>query len=69
MSSYWGLSENNRKAKPCRLTAEGRKQLVRENSRCWFGGATQNLCLPPFASWHSWSTIGSFPKSAVPAMT
>ena len=31
--SYWGVSENNRKAKFYRLTAEGRKQLVRETSR------------------------------------
>ena len=31
--SYWGASENNRKAKFYRLTAEGRKQLVRETSR------------------------------------
>jgi len=33
VSSYWGTSENNRKAKFYRLTAEGRKQLVRETSR------------------------------------
>jgi PadR family transcriptional regulator, regulatory protein PadR len=33
LSSYWGTSENNRKAKFYRLTAEGRKQLVRETSR------------------------------------
>jgi transcriptional regulator len=33
VSSYWGASENNRKAKFYRLTAEGRKQLVREASR------------------------------------
>jgi PadR family transcriptional regulator, regulatory protein PadR len=33
VSSYWGVSENNRKAKFYRLTAEGRKQLVREASR------------------------------------
>src|SRR5580704_17996976 len=33
VSSYWGVSENNRKAKFYRLTAEGRKQLVRETSR------------------------------------
>ena len=33
VSSYWGASENNRKAKFYRLTAEGRKQLVRESSR------------------------------------
>src|SRR5271168_726521 len=32
VSSYWGASENNRKAKFYRLTAEGRKQLVRETS-------------------------------------
>ena len=33
VSSFWGLSENNRKAKFYRLTAEGRKQLVRETAR------------------------------------
>ena len=33
VSSYWGASGNNRKAKFYRLTAEGRKQLVRETSR------------------------------------
>lgn len=33
VSSYWGVSENNRKAKFYRLSAEGRKQLVRETSR------------------------------------
>src|SRR5579871_893535 len=33
VSSYWGASENNRKAKYYRLTATGRKQLVRETSR------------------------------------
>jgi PadR family transcriptional regulator len=33
VSSYWGASENNRKAKFYRLTAEGRKRLVRETSR------------------------------------
>jgi PadR family transcriptional regulator, regulatory protein PadR len=33
VSSYWGVSENNRKAKFYRLTAAGRKQLVRERNR------------------------------------
>jgi transcriptional regulator len=33
VSSYWGASENNRKAKFYRLTAEGRKQLLRQSSR------------------------------------
>src|ERR1700754_2983109 len=33
VSSYWCSSENNRKAKFYRLTAEARKQLVRETSR------------------------------------
>lgn len=33
VSSYWGASENNRKAKFYRLTAEGSNQLVRETSR------------------------------------
>jgi PadR family transcriptional regulator, regulatory protein PadR len=33
VSSYWGASENNRKAKFYRLTAKGKKQLVRETNR------------------------------------
>jgi PadR family transcriptional regulator PadR len=33
VSSYWGASENNRRAKFYRLTAAGKKQLVRETSR------------------------------------
>jgi PadR family transcriptional regulator, regulatory protein PadR len=33
LSSYWGASENNRKAKFYRLTAAGKKQLVRETNR------------------------------------
>ena len=33
VSSFWGASENNRKAKFYRLTAAGRKQLALETSR------------------------------------
>ena len=33
VSSYWGASENNRKAKFYKLTPAGRKQLVQETSR------------------------------------
>ena len=33
VSSYWGASANNRKAKFYRLTAAGRKQLGRETNR------------------------------------
>jgi PadR family transcriptional regulator PadR len=33
VSSYWGVSENNRKAKFYRLTLSGRKQLVHETNR------------------------------------
>jgi PadR family transcriptional regulator PadR len=33
VSSYWGASENNRKAKFYRLTATGQKQLLRETTR------------------------------------
>jgi PadR family transcriptional regulator, regulatory protein PadR len=33
VSSYWGASENNRKAKFYRLTAAGKKQLLRETNR------------------------------------
>jgi transcriptional regulator len=33
VASYWGTSENNRKAKFYKLTAAGRKQLVLETSR------------------------------------
>jgi PadR family transcriptional regulator PadR len=33
VSSYWGASENNRKAKFYKLTQAGRKQLAAETSR------------------------------------
>src|SRR6202041_3877331 len=33
LQSYWGTSENNRKAKFYRLTSAGRKQLVLEKNR------------------------------------
>jgi transcriptional regulator len=33
LDSYWGVSENNRKAKFYRLTKEGRRQLAAETSR------------------------------------
>jgi PadR family transcriptional regulator, regulatory protein PadR len=33
VSSHWGASENNRKAKFYRLTAAGRRQLIQETSR------------------------------------
>jgi PadR family transcriptional regulator, regulatory protein PadR len=33
LDSYWGASENNRKAKFYRLTAAGKKQLVIEKGR------------------------------------
>jgi DNA-binding PadR family transcriptional regulator len=33
VSSYWGTSENNRKAKFYRLTAAGKRQLTSEMSR------------------------------------
>ena len=33
VSSYWGASENNRKAKFYRLTAAGKRQLLRETTR------------------------------------
>jgi PadR family transcriptional regulator PadR len=33
VTSYWGVSENNRKAKFYRLTAAGRMQLVHETNR------------------------------------
>ena len=35
IASFWGTSENNRKAKYYRLTAEGRKQLASQTSR-WY---------------------------------
>jgi len=41
--SSWGTSENNRKAKFYQLTAEGRKQLVRETSR--WRQMTRAICL------------------------
>jgi PadR family transcriptional regulator PadR len=33
VSSFWGASENNRKAKFYKLTAAGKKQLVHETNR------------------------------------
>jgi PadR family transcriptional regulator PadR len=33
VSSYWGTSENNRKARFYRLTAAGRRQLIQETNR------------------------------------
>ncbi len=33
IASYWGTSENNRKARYYRLTADGRKQLMEQTSR------------------------------------
>jgi PadR family transcriptional regulator PadR len=33
IASFWGTSENNRKAKYYRLTPEGRKQLAAQTSR------------------------------------
>ncbi len=33
IASFWGTSENNRKARYYRLTAVGKKQLVRQTSR------------------------------------
>jgi PadR family transcriptional regulator, regulatory protein PadR len=33
VASYWGTSENNRKAKYYKLTAAGRKQLASQTSR------------------------------------
>ena len=33
VTSYWGTSENNRKAKYYRMTAAGRKHLIQERSR------------------------------------
>jgi PadR family transcriptional regulator PadR len=33
IASFWGTSENNRKAKYYRLTAAGRKQLLAQTSR------------------------------------
>lgn len=33
LASFWGTSENNRKAKYYRLTPEGRKQLAAQKSR------------------------------------
>src|SRR5579859_7827100 len=33
IASFWGTSENNRKARYYRLTADGRRQLVEQTSR------------------------------------
>lgn len=49
LTSYWGPSENNRKAKYYKLTAAGRKQLAAETSR-WqqrVAAIARVLCLKP----------------------
>jgi len=33
IASFWGTSENNRKARYCRLTMAGRKQLTEQTNR------------------------------------
>src|SRR3954463_3188819 len=47
IASFWGTSENNRKARYYRLTAAGRKQLVVETTR-WerFAGAVSRVLRP-----------------------
>ena len=49
LTSYWGPSENNRKAKYYKLTPAGRKQLSAETSR-WqerVAAIARVLCLKP----------------------
>lgn len=49
LTSYWGPSENNRKAKFYKLTAAGRRQLTAETSR-WrqrVAAVARVLCLKP----------------------
>jgi PadR family transcriptional regulator, regulatory protein PadR len=49
LTSYWGTSENNRKAKYYKLTPGGRKQLAAETSR-WrerVAAIARVLCLKP----------------------
>jgi PadR family transcriptional regulator, regulatory protein PadR len=48
VASFWGTSENNRKAKYYRLTPAGRKMLAAETSR-WeqLAGAISRLLRPP----------------------
>jgi PadR family transcriptional regulator, regulatory protein PadR len=49
LTSYWGASENNRKAKYYKLTNAGRKQLATETSR-WqerVAAIARVLCVKP----------------------
>jgi PadR family transcriptional regulator, regulatory protein PadR len=49
LASYWGASENNRKAKYYKLTAAGRKQLAAETNR-WqerVAAIARVLCVKP----------------------
>jgi|SRR5579859_416174 len=49
LTSYWGASENNRKAKYYKLTPAGRKQLARETNR-WqarVAAIARVLCVEP----------------------
>ena len=47
IASFWGTSENNRKARYYRLTAAGRKQLSVETSRWERVGRAVNQVLRP----------------------
>lgn len=49
LASYWGTSENNRKAKYYKLSSAGRKQLAAETSR-WHervAAIARVLCVKP----------------------
>ena len=47
IASFWGTSENNRKARYYRLTAAGRKQSIAEMSRWETGVRAVNRVLRP----------------------
>src|SRR5215470_6797712 len=47
IASFWGTSENNRRARYYRLTADGRKQLAEETSRWERLARAVNLVLRP----------------------
>jgi transcriptional regulator len=47
IASFWGTSENNRRARYYRLTADGRKQLVEQTGRWERLARAVNLVLRP----------------------
>ena len=63
LSSEWGVSENNRKAKFYRLTAKGRKELAAATSR-WRQTRTTSS---PLRNWRRSPTRATFAATSISA--